>query len=65
MYIQGHNTASYDIAVPEANTFEEFESQGDWGTHSCILQFTYHPTTETTDKKVGRKIAAFFLVHIH
>lgn len=60
-YIQGHNTASYDVAVPEADSLEEFESQGDWGTHSCIVQFTYHPTAKTTDEKVSRRIVAFFM----
>ena len=47
--MQGHNTTLYHVSVPEAKTKEEFESQGEWQTHSCILQFIYHSTHKTSD----------------
>lgn len=40
----------YQVSMPEANDFEEFETQGEWQSHTCVIQFTYlSSTTSATD----------------
>ena len=47
--MQGPNTTVYQLSVPEAKTRDEFESQEEWQSHSCVLQFTYHSADKTSD----------------
>ena len=60
-HVQGHNITTYHVTIPEARDSEEFESQGEWHIHSCILQFTYHPKSTY---KVSERRCTILYIHV-
>ncbi|CAI8052423.1 hypothetical protein GBAR_LOCUS28668, partial [Geodia barretti] len=43
---EGENTTVFQISVPEPKDVKEFEEQGGWMTHHCVLQLSYLSATE-------------------
>ena len=43
----------FQVSVPEAKDAEEFETQGGWLTHHCVIQFTYFSTTDSVEDAVS------------
>ena len=53
---------TYQVSVPEAKDFAEFEAQGKWQSHTCVIQFSYLSNTSSVNDTVS--IYCFMAVSI-